>query len=65
MKIELIRNGRPNGVWFFGYRLAEDIASRRVELRPGDRLIVTADAPPRLSLVRSPPQFHVFESHNG
>ena len=52
MKIELIRNARPHGVWFFGFQLADDIISRRLELQPGDKLFVTAGEPPKLSVVR-------------
>lgn len=52
MKIELIRDARSHGVWFFGFQLADDIVSRRVELQPGDKLFVTADEQPKLSVVR-------------
>ena len=55
MKIELIRDARPHGSWFFGVQFADDIATGRVRLQPGDKLFVTADEPPRLSVVRERP----------
>jgi hypothetical protein len=52
VKIELIRDARPHGVWFFGFQLADDIISRRVELQPGDKLFVSAGEKPKFSVVR-------------
>jgi hypothetical protein len=52
MKIELIRNARPHGTWFFPFQLADDIVSHRLKLQPGDKLFVTAGEPPKLSVVR-------------
>ena len=59
MKIELIRDARPHGVWFFGYQLADDIIKQRLVLQPGDKLFVTAEEPPKLSLVRDPPHLNL------
>lgn len=61
MKIELIRDARPHGSWFFGVQFADDIATGRVRLQPGDKLFVTADEPPRLSVVRAPPRLSLVE----
>jgi hypothetical protein len=55
MKIELIRNARPHSTWFFVDKLAADLSARRVFLQPGDKLFVTAEEPPKLSIVRDPP----------
>lgn len=55
MKIELVRDARPHGVWFFGIQLADDIATGRLKLQPGDKLFVSAEEPPKLSVVRDPP----------
>lgn len=52
MKINLIRDSRPHGVWFFGYQLADDIIKQRLVLQPGDKLFVTAEEQPKLSIVR-------------
>jgi len=54
VKIDLIRDARPHGVWFFDFQLADDIKTHRLVLQPGDKLFVTADEPSKLSVVRDP-----------
>ena len=41
-RIDLIRCGSPHGFWFSPDDMIRDLLSKQMELKPGDRLLVTA-----------------------
>jgi hypothetical protein len=56
VKIELIRDARPQGNWLSVDQMIDDLKTRRLELQPGDKLFVTEGVRPRLSVVRDRPR---------
>lgn len=51
-EVHLIHNGEPQGKWLSVEHMIEDLNAKKIQLGPGDQLIVSGPSPVRSNTVR-------------